>query len=186
MTEGEKKLLQSYILNKYYLEIGSGQSTKWASFFCKNIDSVETRKEWYEQVKEMNKNSSNVKIYHFPPEESAYSDDGYETLVSKNTPRNDYGTEQEFQSYIQNIKKLITKNNYDVILIDGNVRNELVHLLKKIKFSGIFLVHDISSYGKLDYDKISCDFFQIDGLKILESNQRLWAFKFESFKNESI
>jgi len=183
MFESEKLMLQSFIKDKYYLEIGSGESTKWASSFCKKIDSVETRKDWYDSVKGWNKNSSNVNLYHFAPEDCAYLDDGYETLVSIGKGRNDYGTYEEFKTYIENIENLIIKNQYDIILIDGNVRNELVHLLKKIKFSGIFLVHDISSEGKMDDDTFIANFFDLDGLQKLCNIDRLWAFRFEGLKN---
>ena len=184
LTNSEKETIKSHIKGKYYLEIGSGESTKWASHFCDRIDSVETRKKWFDKVREMNKDSSNVTLYNFPPEDCAYDDDGYETIVEQGRCRGDYGRTEEFKTHIESIKNLILENDYDVIMIDGNVRNELVHLLREIKFSGIFMVHDVFSDGLLDAGRIPCDFFDIPELERIENSERLWVFRFKEVDSE--
>ena len=183
LTKSEQEMIGLHIKDRYYLEIGSGESTKWASSVCDRIDSVETRKVWFDVVKENTKDFSNVTLYHLPPEECAYDINGYETVVKQGRCRGDYGKNEEFKTYIESIKNLILENEYDVILIDGNVRNELVHVLRVIKFPGIFMVHDVSSRGFLDNGRIACDFFDIPELETIENSERLWVFRFNQSKN---
>lgn len=110
MHPQERMLLHNLVEGKYYLEIGSGYSTAWVANLCDKVDSVETREEWFREVKTYtDEHCSNVTLYHFPPEECAYDDNGYERLISLGCGVSGYGTVEEFKSYIQSIKKLILK-----------------------------------------------------------------------------
>jgi predicted nuclease of predicted toxin-antitoxin system len=181
MTDNEARYLSSLIKNKNYLEIGSGDSTVWASGYASQVDSVEVRAGWYNKVLEATAHQTNVAMHLFEPEACAYTDKGVEIWCHPQHGRQDYGTELEFSSYIQKIKELVLENNYDIILIDGNVREELVLMLKDIDYKNIFLVHDISSRNPpmMDCGRIPTSIFDIKGIIELHSSDRLYCFKFE-------
>ena len=144
MTKQEKDFLKNKLLKfKKYLEIGSGYSTIWASQFIEKIDSVECREKWYNTILDYikNENINNVDLYLKQPEKIAY-DNGIEKWTDQ-VKRSDYGFLIEFKSYYNFICDLINKNNYDIILVDGNIRADIVKFLSDTDYKGTILVHDI-------------------------------------------
>ena len=179
MTPMEQKYLASLIKDKKYLEIGAGDSTTWAAKYATQVDSVEVRKQWYNKVVEMTAEQDNVTVYLFEPEPCAYSKTGNE--IWSGNPRKDYGRREEFVSYIEKIKELVQENDYDIILIDGMVRDELAAILKELKYTNPFLVHDISSRNppKMDYNRLDTTIFDIEGIVELSHADRLYCFIFK-------
>lgn len=181
MTKEERDYLKSILKNsKNYLELGSGFSTIWASQFAEKIDSVESRKRWFLEVTEMLKinNVDNVNLHLFEPESCAFDENGNETWT--NSSRMDYGKTEEFVSYIENVKKLVRKNNYDVILVDGQVRPQIIKMLKEEKYNGIILVHDVM----VERQHLNYPIFQIKELKQVYSVYTLYEFVLPPYKIE--
>jgi hypothetical protein len=142
MTVQESSYLRDVLLgNKRYLEIGSGYSTIWTSQFVDYVVSIEARKFWFDLVSKLLRRFmiENVTLFHWQPESCAYDKTGNEKWPF----RGDYGYVEEFSSYLQKIKVLLDKEDFDVVLVDGHVRREVVSLLFQRKFEGTILLHDM-------------------------------------------
>lgn len=148
MSLNEQEFLQN-ILNgkKLYLEIGSGYSTIYFSQFVDKMISVESRKNWFNNTMHMvqNLNIDNVTLILYEPEECAYDRDGNEkwTCRKNDLHKTDYGRPHEFTTYLQGIRNLCVTNLFDVVLVDGNVRSEVIQILIDINYQGIILLHDV-------------------------------------------
>jgi hypothetical protein len=147
MSKQERMYVANCIRGKNnLLEIGSGYSTLWFSQFVCHIVSVESRKEWFDKITDLlNYNKiSTVQLYHFPPETSAYDEQGLEKWNNRNTSEgSDYGTAEEFSGYLHGIEELVSNNKFDIILVDGNVREEIIRMLQQKKYAGKILLHDV-------------------------------------------
>jgi len=168
MSKRERMYVANSIRGKSnFLEIGSGYSTLWFSQFVCHIISVESRKEWFDKINELLKyhKISTVQLFHFPPEEFAYNDDGSEKWSNRNTSEgSDYGTAEEFSGYLRDIEELVSTNRFDVILVDGNVREEIIRMLHQKKYAGILLLHDVEPQR----DYLNKKILTMDGVKIVK------------------
>lgn len=149
MSTNEQNFLRKIIEGRNnYLELGSGYSTVYFHKFVKNFISIETRKKWYENIKKIiNKmNINNISLHLYEPEKCAYDEDGSEKWTNRNTDtrKSDYGLPCEFIGYINGVKKIVEDNNIDVILVDGNVRKEIIQMLISKNYSGEILLHDVT------------------------------------------
>ncbi len=136
------------INNRKYLEIGSGYSTLYFRNYVDEMVSVESRFDWFEIInKELKScNSNNVKLICVPPEKCAYDYTGKEKCLSRITSSgniSDYGEKHEYVSYLNKISDLIDEHNFETILVDGQVRKEIVQMLIEKKFKGSILLHDV-------------------------------------------
>jgi hypothetical protein len=175
MTSSEKEFLKSLLqASKSYLEIGSGYSTIWSSQFVENLHSVECRSVWYNKIKQYldNENITNASIFLQTPEPCAFDSDGSETW-SNQTSRGDYGTLNEFKSYYSFIINLVRNNNYDIILVDGNIRVEIVFFLVSYGYSGKILVHDVVP----ERHYLNSKLFTMVNLKTIKSVDGLFQFE---------
>jgi hypothetical protein len=103
------------------LEFGAGQSTIWWSKRAKSILSIEGDKEWFDYLK--NNMSKNVSIYHVDVERNIF--------IKKITE-------------IINSDKI---NKYDVIVIDGLYREELIDWAQNyLTDSGLIICDNSEGY----------------------------------------
>jgi hypothetical protein len=165
MSKRERIHVANSIIGKNFLEIGSGYSTLWFSQFAYHIVSVETRKEWLENIQGLLNDCdiNNVMLSYMPPEASAYDEQGVEKWNNRKTGKSDYGTAEEFSGYLQGIEKLVSNNEFHVILVDGNVREEIVRMLQHKKYMGKILLHDVEPQRDYLNDKI----LTMDGINIV-------------------
>lgn len=147
MAEDERDFLREKLKeHRRFLEIGSGFSTLYFSQFADHLISVEARQQWYEQIKMelLRLNSPHVSIHLFPPEASAFDAAGQELWNNRATSEgSDYGTVVEFVGYLRGIEALLESESFDMVLVDGHVRQQIVELLLKLKFRGVILLHDV-------------------------------------------
>ncbi len=173
MLPEERRLLQKVLQNKNsYLEIGSGYSTIWCSRFVPRVVSVEPRKPWFDEIKlYLGKfGISNVELYFFPPESCAYYEDGREAWCNRNTPEgNDYGRAEEFIAYLRGIERLLDSNHFDVVLVDGHVRKQVIEMLIRKKYDGIVLLHDVTP----ERDYMNRPILALDGVKIVNQAESI-------------
>lgn len=144
MTPREREFVADIIRDKSFLELGSGYSTLWFSRFAARIVSVETREKWFLRIQGLiNRNKlTNVELILLPPEPCAYDDRGNEKWKNRNG-LSDYGRVEEFTGYLQGIQSLLKRTNFDVVLVDGNIRHSVVELLCKECRSARILLHDV-------------------------------------------
>lgn len=136
------------INNKKYLEIGSGYSTLYFRKYVDEMVSVESRFDWFEKInKELKScNAHNVNLICVPPEKCAYDNEGKEKCLTRITPSgniSDYGEKHEYITYLNRISDIIDEYNFETILVDGQVRKEIVQMLIEKKFEGSILLHDV-------------------------------------------
>jgi hypothetical protein len=146
MSSKERKYVEHVIMRKHFLELGSGYSTLWFSQFATKIVSVETRKEWFIKIKYLLDQHSvqNVKIHLLEPESCAYDHLGREKWNERgNSMGSDYGTAEEFSGYLHGIGDLLCGNNFDVVLVDGNVRGLVIEYMRNRNYRGRVLLHDV-------------------------------------------
>lgn len=175
MSPRERVYAASLLDSKSFLEIGSGYSTLWFSQFARRIVSVETRKKWYENIlKLINQNNvTNVELLLFPPEPCAYDENGQETWNNRNNAQgSDYGTEEEFSGYLLGIERLLTNADFDVVLVDGNVRELVIKLLRDRKFQGVILLHDVLP----ERDYLNKTILTMEGMKLVRQVESLVEF----------
>lgn len=144
MSENEKKFLTAILRHsKACLETGSGSDTIWFSQFVDSMHSVEAGRKQYSEIKEKLEQLgiNNVDLFHFPPEPAAYDEDGRERW--KHRVPSDYGKPEEFTTYLHSIGRLLEENNYDVVLVKGNCRYEVIKLLRDIGFDGVVLLYGV-------------------------------------------
>ena len=138
------------------LEFGAGQSTIWWSKRAKSVLSIEGDKEWFDYLK--NNMSKNVSIYHVD--------------VKRNI-------------FIKKITEIINSeefNKYDVIVIDGLYREELVDWAQNyLTNSGLIICDNSEGYEiyKRTKDKLlqRVDFFGSAPGVLLEQNTSIFFGK---------
>lgn len=161
--------LESLVKGKNYLEIGAGFSTLYFSQFARHIVSVESRIAWYSTVRSLLLFHSvpNVTLELGPPNSCAYDEAGKERWMRRihdSGQISDYGTRAEFENYLGVLRRIIFEQNFEVVLVDGQVRYEVMLLLKESGFSGDVLLHDVTEDRKYLNDPI----FSISSLKNVE------------------
>jgi len=169
-------------IHKNFLEIGCGYSTIWFSQFAEQIVSVETRTDWFLKIKQIinDYQIDNVELCLFPPELCAYSN-GQEKWNNRNLPQgSDYGLPEEFVSYLANIEKLIEDRDFDLVLVDGNVRKEVVEILIHKKFKGVILLYDVMPERAYLNDPI----FNLEGVKVIHQVRTLVELGVPPYKLE--
>lgn len=174
MKPAEKEYVQAMISGKNsFLEIGSGSSTIWFSQFVNRMVSVETEKIWYDRITYLlaQNNINNVQLEYFPPESSAYTPEGKESRVSNG--RRDYGRSEEYKSYLEKIENLIENEFFDVILVDGKVRPQIVELLAKKNYKGLVLLHDFRE----DRIEMNKPIYSMDNIEIINQIESLAVIK---------
>ncbi|MDQ8201566.1 hypothetical protein [Pelagicoccus sp. SDUM812003] len=142
MHPGEIDMLERCLGDgKSYLELGAGFSTVFFAAKVERMVSVETRDAWWESVQScLNRfKLDHVDLRLAPPEPIAYDALGRETWYQ----RSDYGTAEEFSGYLSVVRALVEKGDFDTVLVDGNVRCEVVLMLREMNFSGRTLIHDV-------------------------------------------
>jgi predicted SAM-dependent methyltransferase len=177
MTPNEKNFLCGILRTaNCYLEIGSGFSTIWASQFVPKIVSVEARSQWYQKISDLiqKANISNIDYYLLEPESCAYYADGTERWVKRDTPEgSDYGATEEFAGHLRGIKGLLGKYDFDVVLVDGQVRKQVVDLLIAHKFKGRVLLHDVLP----SRDYLNRKIWALDEVKLVDQAESLVEIK---------
>ena len=173
MCTEEQQLLYAVLKGKKrYLEIGSGFSTIWSSRFVREVVSVEARKPWYEKLKEylQKYGINNVQLNLFPPEPCAYYEDGKEKWNNRHTPEgSDYGTAEEFEGYLKRIEQLLDRYDFDVVLVDGHVRQQVVEMLVKKNFKGAVLLHDVMP----ERDYMNRSILELEGVEVVKQAKTL-------------
>ncbi len=173
MCAEERQLLCAVLKGKNrYLETGSGFSTMWSSRFVREVVSVEARKPWYEKLKEylQKYGINNVQLNLFPPEPCAYYEDGKEKWNNRHTVEgSDYGTDEEFKGYLKGIEQLLDRYDFDVVLVDGHVRQQVVEMLVKKNFKGTVLLHDV--IPKRDY--MNRPILELEGVEVVRQARTL-------------
>jgi predicted SAM-dependent methyltransferase len=147
MTKPERERIR-HILSKCrsFLEIGTGFSTLYFSQYVPDIVSVETRTRWFLDVQEMlhTHGVTNVRLNLFPPESCAYDSSGREAWNHRDTREgSDYGSAREFRGYLEGVRSLLSSRDFDVVLVDGNCRKEIVEMLLSMRYGGVILLHDV-------------------------------------------
>jgi len=117
-------------------------------------------------------NITNVSIFLQTPEPCAFDSNGSETW-SNQTLRSDYGTLNEFLTYYIFIINLVQNNNYNIILVVGNIRVEIVKFLVYYGYSGKILVHDVIP----ERHYLNSELFAMVGLKTVKSVNGLFQFE---------
>ncbi|MGA2094005.1 MAG: hypothetical protein ABSH16_11475, partial [Sedimentisphaerales bacterium] len=151
---------------------GSGYSTIWCSQFVGKVVSVEARKKWFDEIKlcaEQN-GINNIELHLFPPEPCAYYEDGSEKWTNRNTlEASDYGLTEEFTGYLKGIERLLDSNHFDVVLVDGHVRKQVVELLIAKNYRGIVLLHDVTP----ERNYLNGPILSLEGVKIVNQAESL-------------
>ena len=133
--------LKDYSKDKTKLSIfeyGSGSSTLFFEDYFDEVFSVEHDKEWFEII---SKSIKKANVYFVPPKKTPNPIYGSKRLGFKNL---------DFFNYVNFIDSL--ENKFDVIFIDGRVRQECLKLAKHyIKSGGIIILDDSnrSRYKKI-------------------------------------
>jgi hypothetical protein len=177
MTQKERDFLSGILKTaNCYLETGSGFSTIWASQFVPKIVSVEARSQWYQKINDLMQKAeiSNVDYYLFEPESCAYYSDGTEKWVKRDAPEgSDYGKTEEFSGHLKCIDGLLNKYNFDVVLVDGPVRKQVIELLIAHKFKGRVLLHDVVP----ERDYLNLEIFALNEVKLVKQTESLAEIK---------
>jgi predicted SAM-dependent methyltransferase len=177
MSVKERKFLADVLKNaNSYLEIGSGFSTIWSSQFVPKIVSVEARKKWYWNVKNLMQKLeiNNVEYHLLEPEDCAYYEDGIEKWVKRDSPEgSDYGKTEEFTGQLKGIDELLNRHSFDVVLVDGQVRKQTIELLIAHKFEGRVLLHDVTP----ERDYMNRPIWALDEVKIVNQAESLAEIK---------
>jgi hypothetical protein len=124
------------------IEFGSGQSTRiWARFF-RNVLTVESRLEWFREIRSRLSRRSVTSVFA-PPESSAFGTQG-EELWNTRVP-SDYGMVAEFSRHLKLATSIIADASPNsVFFVDGQLREQLGKaILAKSNF-GILAVHDVT------------------------------------------
>jgi len=167
MLPEERQFLKEVLQNrKSFLEIGTGYSTLWCSQFVQQVASVEARRPWFEEIESYLKKYGidNVDLHLLPPEPCAYYDDGREKWNNRDIAEgSDYGLTEEFTGYLEGIEQLIDNNHFDVVLVDGHVRKQIIEMLSRKRFKGIILLHDVMP----ERDYLNRPILALNGVKII-------------------
>lgn len=143
-------------------EWGSGGSTLFFASRCKSLISVEHDSEWSNLVKEKIevRNFSNIKYIELPGEKTdSFADKNYrnpDDFVSKD--KNSIGL--SFEKYVKAIDAY-PKDFFDIVLVDGRVRNSCVkRAIPHIKKNGFLIVDNsdrkyyLESFPELSDNKL--------------------------------
>jgi hypothetical protein len=140
MSDTEIAKIKKYLDPKYtFLEWGSGGSTIYFSKFVKQYISIEYDINWFNQINLYIKNEdiNNIKYIYCPPDN--------DILLPIYTDRSE---EKDFISYV-NIVDTLSKNQYDIVLIDGRSRVNCANkILKYIHKQSIVFIHDFFNRPK--------------------------------------
>jgi hypothetical protein len=166
MSADEAAYLSSLITAKSYLEIGMGYSTLYFSCKAKTMVSVESRRPWYSAIRQLLHfhGITNVTARFLPPEKCAFDSQGNEVWVTRihaSGAISDYGQQTEFESYLTGVSSILAQQIFDVILVDGQVRQEVVAMLIKQGFRGEILLHDVTP----DRDYLNIPILSLHGIK---------------------
>lgn len=116
-------LLARDFSGKRVLEFGGGQSTSWWASRAESVVTVEGDAQWYEQL--VGVMPANVNLH----------------LVQS-------GERKDYLSRVTTILKSMFDPIFDVVVIDGDFREDLVDLaLKVLKENGALICDDAESYG---------------------------------------
>jgi hypothetical protein len=177
MSVKERKFLADVLKGaNSYLEIGSGFSTIWSSQFVPKIVSVEARKKWYWNIKNLMQKLeiNNVEYHLLEPESCAYYEDGIEKWVKRDSPEgSDYGKTEEFTGQLKGVDELLNSHSFDVVLVDGQVRKQTIELLIAHKFKGRVLLHDVTP----ERDYMNREIWALDEVKIVNQAESLAELK---------
>jgi hypothetical protein len=143
MKNCERDEIKSAIINKSFLEIGSGFSTLYFAQFVDKMVSVECRSKWFNIIQNMLCNNSRVDMKLFHPEPCAYDAHGNEKWIKREDGTSDYGTKYEFLGYLKGIGLILDSINFNVILVDGNCRKEVIEMLISRNYTGIIFLNDV-------------------------------------------
>ncbi len=179
MLPEEVVWLRSLLDGQKYLEIGSGFSTLYFSQYAQHIVSAESRVAWYANIRSLlgYHEVKNVDLRLCMPNDCAYDELGQECWlrrVSSEGHISDYGRSEEFKNYLDELRRVIGEKHFDLVLVDGQVRYEVVLLLKEMQFSGCMLLHDVTEDRKYLNDPI----LNIPGIKVLKQVGSLLQFAF--------
>lgn len=121
----------------FFLEFGSGQSTKWFANRVKKIISIESDIKWYQKISSDLKNYKNLN-YIFAKNKKEYNE----------------------------ILKKVDNESVDVCLVDGDHRIDcLLKVLNKIKKGGLLILDNAETFLPIKWKSISFqDSYQNRGL----------------------
>jgi predicted SAM-dependent methyltransferase len=89
---------------------------------------------------------------------------------AQKTPQgSDYGLAHEFRGYLNGICSLLSSRKFDVVLVDGNCRKEIIETLISIRYQGLILLHDVTPERAYLNDPI----LSLPGLKVLQQVDQL-------------
>lgn len=116
-------LAQQNYANCIVLEFGGGQSTHWWSARAHSVTTIEESEAWFKNLK--NKINKNVQLHYVPADICGRS--------------------------IEPVKKILNKNNaikYDIIIVDGHLRQELALLaFDYLSPGGAIILDNSEGYG---------------------------------------
>ncbi len=114
-------------LSDFFLEFGSGQSTKWFASRVKKIISVESDTKWYQKVRFDLKTCKNVNYIYAPKKKD------YLAVLDK-----------------------IGKETVDACLVDGDHRIDcLLKVLDKIKKGGLLILDNAETFIPINWKSVS-------------------------------
>lgn len=116
-------LVERDFSDKVVLEFGGGQSTLWWAEHAKNVVTLEGNLDWYNTIK--SKMPPNVALHH----------------IQSDTPEN----------CIQSVESILEAepfSSYDVIVIDGHYRFEMIPIsLRMMSEDGMIICDNAAGYG---------------------------------------
>ena len=128
--------------NHVVFEWGSGASTFWLAQRCNTIWSAEYFEDFYDVLKERSENISNIHLIFQPPDKIAR--DGY---IATHSSAKGYS----FYNFAHTVDKF-RDNYFDIIIIDGRVRNRCLDLaMPKLRQNGIIVFDDTNRKPYMDY-----------------------------------
>lgn len=166
MSPMERKYIEKVVMCKDFLELGSGYSTLWFSQYAFRIVSVETRREWFQTIRNLldRHRITNVELHLLEPESCAYYANGREKWNNRETPDgSDYGTSEEFTGYLRGVENLLDTNGFDVVLVDGNIRDKIIECMRDRNYSTRVLLHDVMPEREYLNNRI----LTMDGIRIV-------------------
>ena len=143
MTDTSITYLDRYINKSHVIfEWGSGASTFWFAERCNTIWSVEYFKSFFEELQIRAQDKININLILKEPDETKHP--GY---IAKHSS----ASGKSFKDFVHSIDKF--KDNYfDIIVIDGRVRNRCLDLaIPKLKRGGMIIYDDTNRDHYFDY-----------------------------------
>jgi len=134
----EKRLNNSHVV----FEWGSGASTFWFANRCNTVWSVEYFKDFYEVLVERAEEYSNINLFLKEPDNKPQ--EGY---IAKHSS----ASGKSFKNFAHAID-VFRDQYFDVIVIDGRVRNRCLDLaIPKLKEGGFIIYDDTNRDAYLNY-----------------------------------